>query len=275
MDETAVMSSPRPSRRHQRKMRNLLLDRRFQLKYSAYFVGIALFLSASMGLILWRVSNALIVQSRASVALGEEIVQRGQALLVESKKVSDVVQMNIVDAYDEDPALLEVFQGEAQRHDAWLVAGQEQLQDNSRALRKQSDNMAREHRLFSLVLTLVLVVLFVVVGLVGIVVTHRIAGPIFKMKRLLRELGEGYLKVPTSLRKGDDLQDFFEEFQRTVDRLRERKTGELTQLEEILTALDAAPPEGKAAAVEGALLRLRSLRDQMAASVRTAPPPAA
>jgi methyl-accepting chemotaxis protein len=274
MGQTASMSSSPTSKRHQRKLRNLLLDRHFQLKYSAYFLGLALFLSASLGVLLWRVSVELIAQSRESVALGEDIVQRGQALLLESKKVSDVVKMNIVDAYADDPALLEVFQGEANRHDALLENGQTQLQGNTQSLRKQSDTIAREHRFFTIVLISALVVLFVAVGLGGIVVTHRIAGPIFKMKRLLRDLGEGYLRMPTPLRKGDDLQDFFEEFARTVDRLRERKTGELDQLNRILAGLEELPGDARTAAAVTAIQGLRTLREQMSASVRTLPPSA-
>jgi methyl-accepting chemotaxis protein len=274
MGQTASMSSSPTSKRHQRKLKNLLLDRHFQLKYSAYFLGLALFLSASLGILLWRVSVELVAQSRESVALGEDIVQRGQALLVESKKVSDVVKMNIVDAYADDPALLEVFQGEANRHDALLESGQTQLQGNTQSLRKQSDTIAREHRFFTIVLMSALVVLFVAVGLGGIVVTHRIAGPIFKMKRLLRELGEGYLRMPTPLRKGDDLQDFFEEFARTVDRLRERKSGELDQLNRILAGLEEVPGDARSPDAVTAIQGLRTLREQMSSSVRTLPPTA-
>jgi methyl-accepting chemotaxis protein len=273
MEHSAAMSSsPVPSKRHQRKMKNLLLDRHFQLKYSAYFVGIALLLSGSLGLILWRVSSALLDQSRASVALGEEIVERGQELLVESKKVSDVVKMNIVDAYADDPALLEVFQGETNRHDSLLKQGQDELQGNTQQLRRQSDALLRQHQTFTLVLASVLVLLFFAIGMAGIVVTHRVAGPIFKMKRLLRELGEGNLKVLSPLRKGDELQDFFEEFARTVDRLRERKAGEVEQLNHILQGLEQAGPEDKA--TSAAVMAVRSLRDQMSANVRTIPPKA-
>jgi hypothetical protein len=110
------------------------------------------------------------------------------------------------------------------------------------------------------------------VGLGGIVVTHRIAGPIFKMKRLLRELGEGYLRMPTPLRKGDDLQDFFEEFARTVDRLRERKSGELDQLNRILAELEEVPGEARTPAAVHAIQGLRTLREHMSSSVRTMPP---
>ena len=44
--------------RHQRRLRNYLLDSHFQLKYTSYLVGIALLFSISLGLLIWRTSVA-------------------------------------------------------------------------------------------------------------------------------------------------------------------------------------------------------------------------
>ena len=44
--------------RHQRRLRNYLLDSHFQLKYTGYLVGIALLFSISLGLLIWRTSAA-------------------------------------------------------------------------------------------------------------------------------------------------------------------------------------------------------------------------
>jgi geranylgeranyl reductase len=54
----------------------------------------------------------------------------------------------------------------------------------------------------------------------GIVFTHKVAGPIFKMKRLLRQVGAGKLVLRERLRKGDELQHFFEVFEEMVAELR-------------------------------------------------------
>ena len=40
--------------RHQRRLRNYLLDSHFQLKYTGYLVGIALLFSFSLGILIWR-----------------------------------------------------------------------------------------------------------------------------------------------------------------------------------------------------------------------------
>jgi len=75
------------------------------------------------------------------------------------------------------------------------------------------------------------------IGIAGIVVTHKIAGPIFKMKRLMREVGEGKLVIREGLRSGDELQHLFLVFKQMVDRMRENQKGEIARIDEILEKL--------------------------------------
>ncbi|HMJ13838.1 MAG TPA: HAMP domain-containing protein, partial [Polyangiaceae bacterium] len=84
------------SGRHQRRLRNYLLDRHFQLKYSGFLVGTVVVLSVALGAILWRTSEAVIRQSIEAVGQGEQVVSLGREVVSESRKVSAVVQMNIV-----------------------------------------------------------------------------------------------------------------------------------------------------------------------------------
>ena len=281
MGQTATASPPAhtsgaptsgtPSHRGQRKLRNFLLDRHFQLKYSGYLVGVALFLSASLGIILWQTSRTLVAQSRSSVALGEEIVERGKNLLTESEKVNAVVRMNIVETYADDPALLEVFQGEAQKRDGMLEQSQKQLEDNSQALRAKSQLIERQYMIFGAVIISALLLLTLGIGLAGVVVTHKVAGPVFKMKRLLRELAKGHFRVVARLRKGDELQHFFDAFNEAADELSRRQEGEIEQIESVLQMLRDAE-SGDTLLVSGARERLQSLRDSMRVSLATRPP---
>jgi nitrogen fixation/metabolism regulation signal transduction histidine kinase len=265
------MSAQPGGHRSQRRLRNLLLDRHFQLKYSGFLVAVTLFLSTSLGIILWRTSQKLIVQSRASVALGENIVETGKNLLAESEKVSAVVRMSIVEAYGDDPALLEVFQGEAQKRDGVLERSQKQLEQNSQTLKAQSAMIEHEYVVFAIVIVLALLMLVLGVGLAGVVVTHKVAGPVFKMKRLLGELGKGHFRVVARLRKGDELQYFFDAFNDAAEQLSRRQEEEIEQIGAVITILaDATPgdPESVALARE----QLQTLRDSMHISLATRPP---
>jgi len=263
--------SGRPSGRGQRRLRNFLLDRHFQLKYSGYLVGVTLFLSVSLGVILWRTGQELIVQSRSSVSLGEEIVERGRSLLAESEKVNSVVRMNITEAYADDPALLEVFQGEAQKRDGMLATGQKQLENNSLALKKQSQVIERQTLTFTVVIVAALLMLVLGIGLAGVVVTHKVAGPVYKMKKLLGELAKGHFRVVARLRKGDELQYFFDAFNEAAETLSRRQEEEISQIDSVITILADATP-GDADSVARAKEQLQALRDSMRVSLATRPP---
>ena len=75
---SATASAAMPSTgRHQRKMRNYLLDPHFQLKYTSYLLAISVTLSLALGTLLWSVSQKVIAQSQETVKQGQETVQRG------------------------------------------------------------------------------------------------------------------------------------------------------------------------------------------------------
>lgn len=248
--------------RHQRKLRNYLLDAHFQLKYASYLVVIAFVLSSSLGFILYRTSNAVLAESRESVSIGEQVVDRGRLVVEESKKVNAVVQMNIVrdPAYGDNPALLTAFQADAKDQDDRLSLQQARLEEQSRYLKTESVKLTERQRAVGTALVVVLALLVVGVGLGGIVVTHRVAGPIYKMKRQLRDLGNGNFQIPYPLRKGDELVDFFEAFRTMVKQLRERQEQEIALLDRAISNLAEK-------ANEDDVTELRSLREKMQRSL--------
>jgi hypothetical protein len=260
----SAMTTSIPAGRGQRRLRNYLLDRHFQLKYSGYLVGIALLLSVCLGLVLWRTSQAVIAQSRQALQQGEQVVARSREVVEESRKVSLVVQMNIVrdPVYSDNPALLEAFKADSERQDERLSAQQRTLEGQAGDLKRQSANIERQQRTMLITLCAALALLVVLIGLAGIVVTHRVAGPIHKMRRQIRDVGEGNLRPPAPLRKGDELVSFFAAFEKMVANLRQRQQAEIEQIDGVLAALapKVAEPE-----LEG----LRRLRGEMQRSLET------
>ena len=107
-----------------------------------------------------------------------------------------------------------------------------------------------------MVLIAVLSLLVVAIGIAGILVTHRVAGPIYKMKRLLGYVGEGHLRLTEKLRKGDELQHFFDSFEKMVESLRHRQEVEIGKLDHAIRQLQDQVPEEQ-------LASLRSLRQEM------------
>lgn len=217
---------PGPNR-HQRSARNYLLDRNFQLKYTGFIVSVALLVSLALGVVLWRTSSEVIEQGKATV-------ERGKQVVVQSRKVSQVVAMNIAKEYKDDPELAKTF-GEAAAKD------DEKLEQEQAQLERDAAFLARQQQTLLILIIAGLSVLVIAVGLLGIVFTHKVAGPIFKMKRLLRQVGEGKLLIRERLRKGDELKDFFETFERMVEDLRARQMAEIAKVDQILDKLSAAP----------------------------------
>jgi len=254
--------------RHQRHVKNYLLDRHFQLKYTGFLVGIAVVLSLALGGLLWSVSREVIAQSQETVKQGQETVQRGQDVVRESRKVSAVVHMNIVKdpIYGSNPDLAAVFNESANEQDRRLEDQQKKLEADAVSLQKRSGDLARQQFQMFLVLIVVLSLLVVGIGIAGIVVTHRVAGPIYKMKRLLGYVGDGHLSGREKLRKGDELQHFFDAFEAMVESLRKRQEFEIGRLDRAIEALEGTLPAEQ-------LKDLRALRQDMQDALDSAPAP--
>ena len=96
-------------------------------------------------------------------------------------------------------------------------------------------------------------------GATGIVVTHRLVGPAYRLKNLLGNVRDGHWRVTGRLRKGDELQDIFEAYQEMIESLRQGQAEEIAMLD---AALEKAATAG---ADEEAIASLRKLRDRMQA----------
>jgi len=209
---------------HKRRVRNYLLDSHFQLKYSGFLVAVAVVISGVMGSVLYRTTRAMVEESGT-------VVQESRKVAEEDKKVSEVSQMNIKNFAPDSPELLAEFNKESEAHDK--VAA-----DQQKAIANQQEALIQGQTLIIYSLVGGLALMVVLIGLLGIYFTHKVAGPVFKMKRLLREVGHGNLHVEARLRKGDELQDFFDTFTEMVKGLRDFETKQLGDLEVAIAALD-------------------------------------
>lgn len=267
---SASSGSP-PRGRDQRSAKNYLIDRRFQLKYTGLLVGIALLLSGALGLILWSTSSQIIEQSRkavqqgqVTVQKGQETVKRGQQVLEISRNLTTAVRMDVerqgnadlVKAFEEDTADDERKRKEEQDR---LERDAAALKEWAAQLEQQANDVERRQRDIGIGLLVVLSLLVLGVGLAGIVFTHKVAGPIYKMKRLLPQVGEGKLIVRERLRRGDELHEFFAAFEKMVDDLRHRKESEIAAIDKALAKLEAGEGDARSEGVS----MLKSLRSEM------------
>ena len=175
------------TRNKQRQMRNFLLDRRFQLKYTAMVLGVTLAVAGVLGYFAYRYSKGQTEALTAQIALQPEL----------------------------NPEAAKDLKGFAEKEDRKVA-----------------------NAIFVGVLILV-----VALGLTGIVVTHRVVGPAYRMRRLFDEVGDGRLYLTTGIRRGDELQELYRSFSQMVESLRDQRTEEVEALEETLTKMESAGVE--------------------------------
>ena len=168
----------------QRRMRNYLIDRRFQLKYTGMVLLVTVSVASGLGYVAYRFSQgqteALTAQIMAQPDLGADTA-------------SDLEQF----AQQEDRKIRNA-----------ILAG--------------------------------VLFLTIALGFTGIIVTHRVVGPVYRMRRLFQHVGDGKLEITTGIRKGDELQELYHSFADMVESLRDQRAEEIEQLEQTLIKMEAA-----------------------------------
>lgn len=215
---TEAQSIPKPGQAPKRRLRNYLLDARFQLKYTGMVVAVTVIVTGLVG--AWLGREAYEHSTGMTQML---LMQRGGGM-----EVTDDMQ--------------QLFEEEARASDTAML-----------------------RQIVTGIVALVLI-LAVALGLTGIVVTHRVVGPAYKLKLLLRDVANGTLNTRGGLRKGDELQDVGDAFKEMVVALRERREDELAQLERALVTAEKAAEDPDEDAVVG---ELRALRDRLRATLES------
>jgi hypothetical protein len=114
---------------------------------------------------------------------------------------------------------------------SWLDAGM-------KAEIQQSLHSADQYLL--LVMAAVGIGLIAVLSTYLVVMTHKVAGPLYKILRYLDQIRDGRLPQVVDLRKGDQLQDFFAKFKAMNDAARQRTKADMEQLAAFVAACNAA-----------------------------------
>ena len=82
--------------------------------------------------------------------------------------------------------------------------------------------------------------LVVVLFLYLVVMTHKVAGPLYKVSRYFDEMADGKLGNVWALRKGDMLQDFYVKFMQMHDALKKRHKEDNEAMQKFIAACESA-----------------------------------
>jgi len=77
-------------------------------------------------------------------------------------------------------------------------------------------------------------------GLLGVVITHRVAGPVFVMGHYLSVLAQGRFPRMRTLRRSDELKAFFRVFIEAVETMKRRESAHVAMLEDALARMRPA-----------------------------------
>ncbi|MBX5480517.1 MAG: signal protein [Myxococcaceae bacterium] len=96
-------------------------------------------------------------------------------------------------------------------------------------------------------------------ALFGLLVTHRVAGPVHVMSHYLGVLARGRYPMMRPLRRSDELRGFFERFQEAIEGMRTKDAEEADTLEEALRVLGPLATSDEA---HKALEALRAMQER-------------
>ncbi len=143
--------------------------------------------------------------------------------------------------------------------------------DNTRLLDLDGNTLLQEQvmrgdQIFLLYLIVAVVVMAVALAFWGLVVTHRISGPLYILERYLGILADGRYPDLRPLRKRDELHEFFAAFEEAVNVLRTRDVGAIKDIEQ---AIERAKKSGDAkAGLEEAVKTLEQVRGVLSQSLK-------
>jgi hypothetical protein len=93
----------------------------------------------------------------------------------------------------------------------------------------------------------------------GIKMTHKVAGPLYKITLYMGKMRDGRLDKVYNLRKGDQLVDFYEHFKTAHGGVVDLEKADIAQLKQVIAAADAAGIAGKSPEVDTALAEVKAM----------------
>jgi hypothetical protein len=99
-----------------------------------------------------------------------------------------------------------------------------------------------------------------VLGVLGLIITHRVCGPIFVITRHFGTMLDGRYPSLRPLRAGDEFAPMFELFKQLVDKQRDRDAAEVSKLNKAMAAAREKGVDAEAVAILQTLIDERSAR---------------
>jgi len=268
------MGSAAPGKGYKRSWKNLLINKRYQLRFTLFMVGISTLLMTGLGFWVMRVANETTTVAMASVrgtpcpkippvvesAPTEEDVPPVPMKLPEPTDAGKPAPADTPPpapaepAPDADPAPTEerprakVVMDESSMTMLPPVLtvppdfGTKVVSHWTCNLRLAGQIKALERGRLLILYVLIGTGLLLVMGLAvyGIKMTHKVAGPLFKVSLYLNKMQQGRFDKVWNLRKGDQLVEFYEHFKTAHAGVVQMESDDIERLKAVIAAAEQA-----------------------------------
>jgi hypothetical protein len=250
-------------RGYKRSWKNLLINKRYQLRFTLFMVGISAALMAGLG---WWVMHVANEQTTISIESQEG------------------VPCPLVPTIDELPPppplhLPDPAPDDGEEHHAHVQIDESSMTLTVQVPKDFAERVVRHYTCtlnvastieqlkagrYYILYALIAVGALLCLGLAvyGIKMTHKVAGPLFKVSTYMQKMRDGRLDKVWPLRKGDQLVDFYDHFRTAHAGL---VTAEHTDIEKLRALVAAAEDAG--IGQDPSVIELRELLARKEASV--------
>lgn len=224
------MSTPAPQQdgSKKRRWRNFLIEPKFQLKFAAYLVTVTVVLAVVLGAFLYRNTRALLDEASNSLEARSRAAEA-------SRELSNATLSNELIKKMGDPVFVAQLQNTSKTID-------ERYEAERAAIVAQREALVQRQRTMWLVFMGTLAGFLVLISLTTIVLTHRVAGPLMRIRRMVKDVATGQIRPPPyGLRETDELKDIFDATRGMMHVLRKQNEDDVLVLSH---ALERAQQDG-------------------------------
>jgi hypothetical protein len=264
------MGGPK-NRGYKRSWKNLLLNKSYQLRFTLFMVGLSAVL---MGLLGWWVldvastatvtalNNIRGAECRNPLAEVEPVIEtppgERREVMVETSAMQfvDPATPSANPSNDETAVVVPPRTGPSAQEKELALRSYERCVEEQRGRQQSLHDRER----------LILWVLIGVGGLLvlglfgfGIKMTHRVAGPLYKVQLYFKKLRDGKYDKVYNLRKGDQLVEFYELFKSAHDGLRGMQEQGVDEFRRMIEAAEKADLASKSPEIAAALEEMRAI----------------
>jgi hypothetical protein len=288
-DDRKSTSAAGGARGYKRSWKNLLINKRYQLRFTLVMVGLAAVLMAGLGWWVMQVANEAteVAASRVRGTTCAPIPELGAPAIEAAAAPGPAAPAadppapgpgapgagpagagepadEADDAEDDGARRPVVIEESSMTITAVPPPGDfaQRVADHYGCVLEQAARLdeleaGRLRILWVLVGACVLLVLGLAVY--GIKMTHRVAGPLYKIGLYLAKMRDGRLDKVYDLRKGDQLVAFYDHFKQAHAGVVDLERADIARLQAALAAADAAGIAGSSPEVDAALAELREI----------------